>query len=82
MTGVANVSAHPEVDGAEDADKVTVLLGHVGGGTRRVAVGTHLTLAEAWSLLDEAVDGLGDGDASPPSRSPRPPTPASSPPAS
>ncbi len=81
VIGVAGVSLHPEAVGTADACKVTVILGHVGGGSRRVVVGAHLTIAEAWSHPDEAVVGLRDGDASPPSRSPRPPTPASSPPA-
>jgi hypothetical protein len=66
VIGVAGVSLHPEANGAADACKVTVLLKHIGGGTRRVVVGAHLTLAETWGLLDEAVVGLGDGDSTQP----------------
>ena len=66
VIGVAGVSLHPEANGTADAYNVTVLLKHVGGGTRRVVIGAHLRLAEAWSLPDEAVVGLGDGDSTQP----------------
>lgn len=61
IIGVAGVSLHPEANGPVDCYKVAVDLTHVSGRTRRVEIGTYRTVADAWRLIDEAVDGLRKG---------------------
>jgi len=55
------VSLHPEANGPADCYKAAVDLTHASGRTRRVEVGTYRTVADAWRLMDEAVDGLRKG---------------------
>ena len=58
VIGVAGVSIHPESHWPDDCYKAAVDLTHVSGRIVRVEVGTYLTVADAWRLLDEAAADL------------------------
>ena len=70
IIAVAGVALHPEANWLDGCYVAAIDLTHASGRTRRVEVGSHLRLADGWSLVDEAVVGLRVGPWPGPARGP------------